>query len=265
MPYSCAKAVCATFCHKIAGALIPIFGPAFPSLCAPPDSPAYGRMIIDASIVNSAKIEAARNRRNHGVPSASGSPRGRRTPARSTPERDTYAVANRAAFQHQARLGVQRSSCSPYNTDSDSGRSVPDGSWSPGSSAYLCGPAPRTSGWTPANQSVPSTPHPETQTWASAIPRFAPPGTDPRLRPWKGHSGKRYIEEAEDGYEGGAESQANSPSMGVSAKGPGPGKGPNREEAMLLLNLRAPEKAVEFAERAVEGLHRAKRLRASSL
>lgn len=35
MPYRCARAVCATFCHKIAGALIPLFGPLFPSECSP--------------------------------------------------------------------------------------------------------------------------------------------------------------------------------------------------------------------------------------
>ncbi|KAM0524487.1 hypothetical protein ACHAPE_000581 [Trichoderma viride] len=35
MPYRCARAVCATFCHKIASALIPLFGPSFPSECAP--------------------------------------------------------------------------------------------------------------------------------------------------------------------------------------------------------------------------------------
>ena len=142
MPYNCAKAVCATFCYKIAGALIPIFGPSFPSLCAHPDSPDYGRMTIDPAIIASATREAERNRHHHlslhthrsGVVSASSSPR-RRTPARSTPERDPYQ-ANRAAFQHQARLNIHsRSLCaSPYNTDSDEGyRSVPDtaaSSWS---------------------------------------------------------------------------------------------------------------------------------------
>ncbi|EPE03146.1 apses transcription factor xbp1 [Ophiostoma piceae UAMH 11346] len=54
MPYSCAKAVCATFCCHIAGALIPIFGPDFPSECLPPQSPEYGRMVIPKALVQEA-------------------------------------------------------------------------------------------------------------------------------------------------------------------------------------------------------------------
>ncbi|KAL2111428.1 hypothetical protein VUR80DRAFT_10093 [Thermomyces stellatus] len=281
MPYNCAKAVCATFCYKIAGALIPIFGPSFPSICAPPDSPEYGRMTINPSIIASATREAELNRRHHlslytsrsDVLSASNSPR-RRTPARSTPERHAYQT-NGAAFQHQARLGRHgRSSCSPYYTDSDEGyRSVPDtgaGSWSPNSSSYLYASQSRSSGWTPANKSVPVTPlreNPVVQPWASSIPRFAPPGNDPRLRPWKGHRGKRFVEDGSDGgYDGGTESQANSPSMGDGKDAPdGDGKRPMREEALLLLNLRSQESAVTCAERAVEGLHKAKRRRACSM
>ncbi|KAK4185090.1 hypothetical protein QBC35DRAFT_390262 [Podospora australis] len=59
MPYYCAKAVCATFCHQIAGALIPIFGPDFPSECIPEGAPGYKRMIIDPEIVARARREAA--------------------------------------------------------------------------------------------------------------------------------------------------------------------------------------------------------------
>lgn len=58
MPYSCALAVCTTFCSHIAGALIPIFGPAFPSLCVPPEAPEHCRMIIDSHIVHEATVEA---------------------------------------------------------------------------------------------------------------------------------------------------------------------------------------------------------------
>ncbi|KAI1258876.1 hypothetical protein F5Y18DRAFT_325188 [Xylariaceae sp. FL1019] len=63
MPYQCAKAVCATFCWKIAGALIPIFGPDFPSLCIAPEAPDYGRMIIEAAIVIQSTREAEHFRR----------------------------------------------------------------------------------------------------------------------------------------------------------------------------------------------------------
>jgi len=58
MPYSCALAVCTTFCSHIAGALIPIFGPTFPSLCVPPEAPEHGRMIIDSQTVHEATAEA---------------------------------------------------------------------------------------------------------------------------------------------------------------------------------------------------------------
>ena len=54
MPYACAKAVCATFCCHIAGALIPIFGPDFPAACLPPQSPEYGRMVIAKALVQEA-------------------------------------------------------------------------------------------------------------------------------------------------------------------------------------------------------------------
>lgn len=58
MPYRCARAVCATFCHDIAGALIPLFGPSFPSECTPPDSPCFGEMIIEKQLVLQAATEA---------------------------------------------------------------------------------------------------------------------------------------------------------------------------------------------------------------
>ncbi len=63
MPYSCARAVCTTFCHHIAGALIPIFGPDFPAECLPPHLSDYGRMVIDPELVVAAADEADRMRR----------------------------------------------------------------------------------------------------------------------------------------------------------------------------------------------------------
>lgn len=47
MPFRCAKAVCATFCYEIAGALIPLFGPEFPMECIPATYPEFGEMIIN--------------------------------------------------------------------------------------------------------------------------------------------------------------------------------------------------------------------------
>ncbi|KAK3906311.1 hypothetical protein C8A05DRAFT_29814 [Staphylotrichum tortipilum] len=59
MPFECAKAICATFCYKISGALIPLFGPDFPFECIPEKAPGHGRMTINPDIVARAKNEAA--------------------------------------------------------------------------------------------------------------------------------------------------------------------------------------------------------------
>lgn len=58
MPYICARAICATFCVHISGALIPLFGPDFPKMCVPLDSPDYGRHVIASSIIKKATEEA---------------------------------------------------------------------------------------------------------------------------------------------------------------------------------------------------------------
>lgn len=63
MPFACAKAVCATFCAPIAGALIPIFGHDFPSQCISPGSPDHGRMAIDPAVVADSAREADMFRR----------------------------------------------------------------------------------------------------------------------------------------------------------------------------------------------------------
>jgi hypothetical protein len=51
MPFACAKAIAATFCYPIRYALIPIFGPDFPSRCIKKDTPNYGNFRIPARII----------------------------------------------------------------------------------------------------------------------------------------------------------------------------------------------------------------------
>jgi hypothetical protein len=51
MPFDCARAVCTTFCYRIATALIPIFGPSFPADCVPLNHTEPANMRIDESIV----------------------------------------------------------------------------------------------------------------------------------------------------------------------------------------------------------------------
>ncbi|SPQ25240.1 3c4bbe02-ad65-48cc-8e6c-8c885a7ad15e [Thermothielavioides terrestris] len=76
MPFSCAKAVCATFCYSIAGALIPLFGPQFPFECIPEKAAGHGRMTINPDIVARARSEAAAALR---PPAALPSPRASRS------------------------------------------------------------------------------------------------------------------------------------------------------------------------------------------
>ena len=58
MPYSCARAVCLTFCYHIRWALTPIFGPSFVEECIQPESPDFGKFKIDPEIVRRAAVEA---------------------------------------------------------------------------------------------------------------------------------------------------------------------------------------------------------------
>jgi hypothetical protein len=58
MPYDCARAVCATFCYRVAGALIPIFGPNFPNDCVPLSHIEPANMRIDENIVARSAREA---------------------------------------------------------------------------------------------------------------------------------------------------------------------------------------------------------------
>ncbi|QUC16948.1 uncharacterized protein UV8b_01189 [Ustilaginoidea virens] len=57
MPYTCARALCATFCHEISGALTPIFGPGFPADCVSPASPYFGDMVISQRLILDAKAQ----------------------------------------------------------------------------------------------------------------------------------------------------------------------------------------------------------------
>ncbi|CRG90834.1 hypothetical protein PISL3812_07880 [Talaromyces islandicus] len=63
MPYEAAKAVSATFCWGIRYALTPLFGRDFPSMCVPPESPQFGKMIVDPEIVRRSTETANQYRR----------------------------------------------------------------------------------------------------------------------------------------------------------------------------------------------------------
>ncbi|KAJ2901970.1 hypothetical protein MKZ38_001160 [Zalerion maritima] len=95
MPYNCAKAICATFCHRIAGALIPLFGPGFPSMCMPPESPEFGRWVIDPAIIAESRAEAERYKRMY-LSLASSS-----VPSPTSPESSTASSPRRLMGRRQ--------------------------------------------------------------------------------------------------------------------------------------------------------------------
>lgn len=149
MPYHCAKAVCATFCHNISGALIPIFGPDFPSLCTPSEAPEYSRMIIDPAIVAQSTRDAEHYRRLYSNSITSSANNGRASPPRDrrpvfrTPYDDPRQNHHHNHHQHHQhhqhhiprrhqglKPFVAPPGCdSPYITDTDSSippAAVPD-------------------------------------------------------------------------------------------------------------------------------------------
>ena len=204
MPFSCAKAVCLTFCHKIAGALIPLFGPRFPYDCVPEKTTGHGRMIIDPDIVLQAKRDAnAFFKPHHALPSPRSSRSASPLPSQRSarrPEPYNYHTE----YDRQLLL-------SPYITDTDVDshpRSEPYGL-----STYPLMPPLRTAGrppppptplhspgWTTVNQSYYSANHlrstfnpneelhslnvtSSANPWLSAIPRSPTPAST---------SGRRY-------------------------------------------------------------------------
>ncbi|KAI1130517.1 hypothetical protein F5Y10DRAFT_289172 [Nemania abortiva] len=207
MPYQCAKAVCATFCHNISGALIPIFGPDFPGLCTQVDAPEYSRMVIDPAIVIRSTREAEYYRRLYSNTASSDSGT-RNDNSTISPKRDrrVFRSPYDDTSRHHPRYRIRKtyittpgSENSPYTTDTD-------GEISPATdrtslvrepphqpSRFLHSPIPSmttplrqshsntsNSGWTPANIPHPPAqlrPHTEYPTsgpspWLSAIPRF---------------------------------------------------------------------------------------------
>ncbi|KAI0863688.1 hypothetical protein F4860DRAFT_501683 [Xylaria cubensis] len=200
MPYQCAKAVCATFCYNISGAMIPIFGPDFPTLCTQVDAPEYSRMIIDPAIIIRSTREAEYYRHVYSN-TASGN-------RNDSPKRSRRVFRNPYdESRHQSQYRIQKtcistpgSENSPYTTDTDGETSpVTDrtnltrDSPHPRLSLFPHSPtssmittlrsSPACSGssrWTPVNVPNPLSPfRPQDEhhisgpsPWLSAIPRF---------------------------------------------------------------------------------------------
>jgi hypothetical protein len=165
MPYSCALAVCTTFCAHIAPALIPIFGPTFPSQCVLPEAPEHGRMIIEPSTVLSATAEAGTYRLQYGSISQKGSSRENcsHSPQRSTPP----------SLVRRLRLKRTFGGESPYGNSSDTDMDT-NGSETSSGDGYLCSPATPPSA---ANLSQPQDwrPHTMISHSANSLINMSPP------------------------------------------------------------------------------------------
>ncbi|KAI1766251.1 hypothetical protein GGR53DRAFT_528923 [Hypoxylon sp. FL1150] len=222
MPFQCAKAVCATFCHHIAGALIPIFGPDFPSLCTPSESPDYGRMVIDPEIVHRCTRDAEHFRRvysNAITSSGSGRlspPRDRRPMYRNSYVDSPKHMSNTHRHHPVRKTIVSHAGYdSPYATDTDSDLSpvaaehrvtAEHRSMAPRDRYFSSIPPPHphppplgappryaSSGWTPANVPPPPPPPPPyseapgPSPWLSAVPRFTTADHLPPYQPSPRH------------------------------------------------------------------------------
>lgn len=277
MPYNCAKAVCATFCFNIAGALIPIFGPAFPSQCVRPDTSDYGRMIISPRLIAEAAREAELWRRTylrsftsagfHGNPATATSPKRDR--------KDTAAARGSGFPLGGRRLRTKNSlGSSPYMTDTDGdggGRSGTEsasigtvslasangymshytsltharaaaGVWAAADGRHHLGSsAARRRGYA---YPTPEEPRHAADPWLSAVPRFAPPDHADHVlvRPWTS-ANKRPMEydDIDYGYEGGESHSGSSPATStITAPHRAedpPADGTEKKAALLLINL----------------------------
>ncbi|CZT09939.1 uncharacterized protein RAG0_14541 [Rhynchosporium agropyri] len=195
MPFSCALAVCTTFCSHIAPALIPIFGPSFPSLCVLPEAPEHGRMVIDSEITHEATMEAEAFRlqySNYPAPRSSTSNSIRENYSSSPMhtsdrERDRMSATPSTGMRHtppnlgrSLRLKRAFGGDNPYgmmtDTDFDTNASESDGD------GYFLSPVTpisTSSVLSPSHSHSHSHSHSQTHTLGPAG------GTQPVLFPWK--------------------------------------------------------------------------------
>ncbi|KAF7887102.1 uncharacterized protein EAF02_003749 [Botrytis sinoallii] len=162
MPYSCALAVCTTFCSHIAPALIPIFGPSFPSQCFSPDAPEHGRMVIDPNIIRAATAEAESYRLHYTsftpksstnvTPRDSASPQQQSSNYLIRTNTMTPPTSSSSHLERRLRLKRTYGGESPYaesSTDHDAASET-----SSGDAAYFCSPVTPTSGLAGANWGI---------------------------------------------------------------------------------------------------------------
>ncbi|KAL5612571.1 uncharacterized protein BROUX77_002727 [Berkeleyomyces rouxiae] len=161
MPYECAKSICATFCHRIAGALVPLFGPQFPQQCVPPDAPEFGHMVINPSIIAKAAQQAEVYRHDYSLISStrhlspkanSLSPGHSRRVARITPDSPYLGRAIDSPYTTETEEDSLASPAGEYDSKIlGPRRSARGNEYS--SCAFSFPPAPTSNGWTTINSS----------------------------------------------------------------------------------------------------------------
>ena len=298
MPYICAKAVCATFCYNIAGALIPLFGAAFPSECIHPGSKDFAKMVINPGLVAAATRDADKARRMvvtkpKTIPHFGG--------ATSCPRNDHSVAHSPHVAEERTRHFRPRIFCDPeWPGDHDRENhymSAPNSASSTGSGLHGYMVASRsTSSWTPANNPSPNVLvdgyNPDHR--LSAVPRIAPGQQYPTSLPALGWGPKRRLD-CDDGgrsYRGSTSSGTRmSPAFMAATPDSSPARGrahveqprhpdaAQKNAAILLLNLSMHDKdqsssvvgspvagslGMASPQSQAGDLHRNKRQRASS-
>jgi hypothetical protein len=238
IPFSCARALCATFCWEIRWVLTPVFGPSFVTECLPPDHQNYRRWKIDSNIVRRAELQAEDWRAQA---SRSGTPASQANSPYAAPYIPMYQPPTSAPTSNpgQARrperekpVFMKDSPFSPGAGKINRGRTVDlvtdDSDVSPKSS-----PAPTShSGWTSINQRAP-TPSAPTNTPSNALDRsllLTQPHHTLKAQEsaWRGPNGERSA----------------SPASGPSSKRTTTRKRPNRDRT-------ATEKSDQHEENVV--------------
>ncbi|KAK3353615.1 hypothetical protein B0T25DRAFT_217899 [Lasiosphaeria hispida] len=177
MPFACAKAVCATFCYNISGALIPIFGPGFPSECVTPDIPNYARMVIDPAIISASTREADRFHHMYTTRSSPPTPRLSGSISPLPPRRhhrmaDSYDYSADDEFHRRFRKGMFVDS--PYGTGTDTDVDMYLGPEIRGRYGYAAMPPARSTGM-PPSMAVPRSTDTHSPVWAPVVVTQQPP------------------------------------------------------------------------------------------
>jgi hypothetical protein len=213
MPYSCALAVCATFCSNIAGALIPIFGPDFPARCVPPEAPEFSRMIIDRSLVVAATDQAEAFRQHYSSFTPKSTPRTSYSPQYS--DIQDHRGSSPPMVERDLRL-KRTFRNNPYVTPTDTDRDTAASEASSGD-GYFCSPGAPVSmtnvsqRWAHnavshlANSSINISAPPVLEgpnPWLSAVPRSTGLGEIRAPLSWRNKRRANEIEAEDHGYDG---------------------------------------------------------------